>query len=171
VATNKGGLDDAVSLVFGRCQTFTIVDVDGKEIKNATILPNQYASGVSGVGIQAGQFVVQQGAKVAIAGNFGPNVSAVLSQAGVEIIIAQGNVEDVIKKYLNKELKPMQAPQMPFGMGIGRRGTGKWMYAPQPLQPTQRISKQQEIQMLEQQIKGLEQQLEQIKKRIEELRE
>ena len=34
VATNQGGLDDTVSAVFGRCQTYTFVDVEGKEIKD-----------------------------------------------------------------------------------------------------------------------------------------
>lgn len=167
MATSKGGLDDSISPIFGRCQTFTIVEVNGKEIRDAKILPNRYASGISGVGIQAGQFIVQQGAKVAIAGNFGPNVSAVLSQAGVEMIVAQGNVKDTIKKYLNKDLEPLQTSQIPFGMG---RGMGRGMYMPY-FQPMQGTSKQQEIDMLEQQMKGLEKQLEQIKKRIEELKE
>lgn len=164
MATNKGGLDDTISPVFGRCQTFTIIEVDGEDIKDVSILPNQYASGVSGVGIQAGQFIAQQGVKVVIAGNFGPNVSAVLSQAGIEMIVAQGKVGDVVRKYINKELKPIQTSQMPFGMGRG-------IYMPQPFQPVRGISKQQEIGMLEQQMKGLEKQLEQIKKRIEELKE
>jgi len=140
VATNKGGLDDSISPIFGRCQTFTIVEVNGKEIRDAKILPNQYASGVSGVGIQAGQFIVQQGIRAVIAGNFGPNVSAVLSQAGVEMIVAQGNVD----------------------MG---RGMGRGIYMPY-FQPMQGTSKQQEIDMLEQQMKELEKQLEQVKKRI-----
>ncbi|MBU4189930.1 MAG: DUF5320 family protein [Candidatus Thermoplasmatota archaeon] len=192
VATTKGGLEDNVSPVFGRCQTFTIVDVEGKEIKNAEIVPNSYAGAMSGAGIQAGQFAVSKGANVVIAGNYGPNVSMVLSQANVEMIPAQGKVDDVIKKYLNKELKATtQAtaqPQMPFGMGQGMgggmgmgmgagRGMGRgmgmgkgMMYqpVPQPFMPTQ-MPKEQEKQMLKEQIDGLEQQLKQMKKRLEEL--
>lgn len=185
MATTNGGLDDTVSPVFGRCQTFTFVEVKGEEIKDTNVIQNQYAGGVSGVGIQAGQFIVQQGATAAIAGNFGPNVSAVLSQAGVEMIFAQGNVRDILEKYLNKELSPTQPPaqpQMPFGMGMGRgmgRGTGRGMgmgrglygVPQQPFQSVQQpMSKQQEVQMLEQQIKNMEQQLGQIKKRLKELK-
>lgn len=186
VATTKGGLEDNVSPVFGRCQTFTIVDVEGKEIKNAEIVPNSYAGAMSGAGIQAGQFAVSKGANVVIAGNYGPNVSMVLSQANVEMIPAQGKVDDVIKKYLNKELKATtQAtaqPQMPFGMGQGMgggmgmgmgagRGMGRGMGMGKGMmyQPVPQMSNEQEKQMLKEQINGLEQQLKQMKKRLEEL--
>ncbi|MDI6916510.1 MAG: NifB/NifX family molybdenum-iron cluster-binding protein [Thermoplasmatales archaeon] len=178
VATTKGGLEDNVSPVFGRCQTFTIVDVEGKEIKNSEIVPNSYAGAMSGAGIQAGQFAVSKGANVVIAGNYGPNVSTVFSQANVEMIPAQGKVDDVIKKYLNRELKATtQAtaqPQIKFGMGQGMgggMGMGRGMMyqpVPQPFMPMQ-MPKEQAKQMLKQQINGLEQQLKQMKKRLEEL--
>ncbi|MEM4728832.1 MAG: NifB/NifX family molybdenum-iron cluster-binding protein [Thermoplasmata archaeon] len=81
VATTKGGLDDIVSEVFGRCATFTIVEVDGKEIKNATVFPNRFAGGMGGVGIQVAQLAAREGVRAVIAGRFGPHASQVLAQA------------------------------------------------------------------------------------------
>jgi len=187
VATNMGGLKDEISPVFGRCQNFTIIEAEDREIKDVRVVPNRYAGGVSGVGIQVAQFIVEQGANVAIAGNYGPNVTNVLNQARIEMIIASGQVEDAVKKYLYKELRPIEGPtsqpQMPYGGGMGRgrgggRGMGGGMYGgqrpfqqpPQPFQPAQPASKDEEIQMLERQAEDLQKQLDAIKKRIEELK-
>ncbi|MDI6889164.1 MAG: NifB/NifX family molybdenum-iron cluster-binding protein [Methanocellales archaeon] len=185
VATTVGGLDDTVSLVFGRCPTFTVVNVEGKKIKNSSVIRNQYAGAMGGAGIQAAQLVVNQGAKAVIAGNYGPNASMVFNQAGVEIVSAQGiSVRDAVKKYLEGELPPITAATMPMfggmGMGVGRRrggggrmGMGFMQQAPTPppiMPPMPQVPKGQELQMLETQIKTFEQQLDQIKKRLEELR-
>lgn len=185
VATTAGGLDDTVSPVFGRCPTFTVVDVEGKKIKNSSVIQNQYAGATGGAGIQAAQLVINQGAKAVIAGNYGPNASMVFNQAGVEMISAQGiSVRDAVTKYLEGELSPITAATMPMfgGMGIGggrRRGGGRGMGFMQqtpmgplitPPIPTSQMPKEQELQMLETQVKTLEQQLDQLKKRLEELK-
>lgn len=182
VATNQGGLEDQISPVFGRCPTFTFVDVEGNEIKNVEIIPNEFAEAMGGAGIQAAQFVANRGIKAVIAGNYGPNAYPILNQAGVDAIVAQGNVKDVVMKYIEGELKPVAQPTTPRygGMGIGRgrgmgRGGGRGMcrgmrsMLSQPnVMPTQ--TKEQEMQMLETQAKQLEDQLNEIKKRIDELK-
>lgn len=186
VATTGGGLDDMVSPVFGRCQTFTMVEVEGNQIKGASVVPNQYASAMGGAGIQAGGFIANQGAKAAIAGSFGPNVAAVLGQAGVEMVPASGmKVRDAVQKYLSKELLPVSQATAPAfrrmggGMGVGRgmgRGMMQQWSMQQPtawtgpgMQPAQ-MSKEQQIQTLENQIKVIESQLKQIRDRIKELK-
>ncbi len=198
VATMRGGLDDMVSPVFGRCQTFTIVEVEGNQIRGASVVPNQYASAMGGAGIQAGGFIASQGVKAAIGGNFGPNVAAVLSQSGIEMVAASGmKVRDAVQKYLNKELLPISQATAPAfrgmggGMGMGRgmgrgrgRGMGRGMGGgmmqqwsmQQPMawtgpsvQPSQ-VSKEQQIQLLESQARELENQLEQIRNRLKELK-
>lgn len=178
VATNKGGLDDDVSPVFGRCQTFTIVEAEGKEIKNVEVLPNQFASAVHGAGIQTGQWIASQGVNAVIAGNFGPNVSAILQQAGVEMVVAQGKVKDVIEKYLRGELKgnfpsppPMQPIQYPplYPSYPPYYPPPYYPNYPSYSPPTQ-ISKEEEIKMIEEEIKRIEDLLSAIKKRIEELK-
>lgn len=128
VATSgKGGLEDMVSPMFGRCPTFTIVTVDGKEIKDVKTLPNQYAGGMSGVGIQVAQFAANEKVNTVMAGSFGPNATSVLAQAGIEMVqIAGIKVEGAIKKYLSKELPSAANPtamQPPlYGLGRGRGG-------------------------------------------------
>lgn len=170
VATNKGGLDDNISPVFSRCQTFTIVEVEGNEIKSAKAIPNQFASAIHGAGIQAGQWAVSQNAKAVIAGNFGPNVSAILQRASVEVIVAQGKVKDVVEKYLKGELKSDLAYTFP--------PTQPMRYAPYPVsppyrgaEPSMQMSKEEEIKMIEEEIRRIEDLLSSIKRRLEELKE
>ncbi len=142
IATTKGGLDDQVSPVFGRCQTFTFVNVEGKEIKDVEVIPNEFAGAMGGAGIQAAQLVVNKGAEVVIAGNFGPNAFPILSQGNAKVISAQGSVKEVVERYLKGELTAVEQPTSPefsgrgmgqgqgAGMGLGRgmgRGGGRGM--------------------------------------------
>ncbi len=187
VATNKGGLEDDVSPVFGRCQTFTIVEVEGNEIKNVEVTPNQFASAVHGAGIQAAQWIVSQKAKAVIAGNFGPNVTAILQQAGVEMVVAQEKVKDAVEKYLKGELRgsiasappqptqPYPQPSYPTTPSPSYPPPSYppyyppygWPSPPVPMQ----MSKEEEIKMIEEEIKRIEDLLSAIKKRLEELKE
>ena len=176
VATNRGGLEDDVSPVFGRCQTFTIIEAEGSEIKNVEVVPNQFANAVHGAGIQAGQWVVSQKAKAVIAGNFGPNVSSILQQAGIEMIVAQGKVKEVVEKYLRGELRspstppspypyqPYQPPYQPY------QPMPPYPYYPPPPPAIPSMSKEEEIKMLEEELRRIEDMLSAIKKRLEELK-
>jgi len=178
VATNKGGLEDDVSPVFGRCQTFTIVEGEENEIKNVEIIPNQFASAVHGAGIQVAQFVVSQGVKAVIAGNFGPNVTAILQQAGIEMVVAQGKVKNAVDKYLSKELKGISSPkpsmpQQPLPPQMPPQHPPYYPYHlpyppyhPPPIQ----TSREDEIKMIEEELKRIEELLAVIKKRLEEIK-
>jgi len=124
VSTNNGGLEDEVCPVFGRCMRYTLVECEGKDVKRTEDKENPgFASG-GGAGIQAAQFVVNEGVKAAVSGNFGPNSAAILKQAGVEMIHFQGNVGDAVRKYLEGELNPLDAPTVRDNFGRGRRGLG-----------------------------------------------
>lgn len=137
VATTEGGLDDQVSPVFGRAQTFTVVEVEGEEIKGASVIQNPYVNAPGGAGIQAAQLVANEGPDSVIAGNFGPNVAGVLSQAGIEMYTAGGiSVREAVRKYLKGELSPVAAGApgpmpmyggmgMGMGMGMGRGRGGR----------------------------------------------
>jgi len=129
---SRGGLEDMVSMQFGRCPSFTVVEVEGKEIKNVYVIPNPGASAASGAGMQAGQAVVNEGCKVIIAGAIGPNSAQVLQMGGVDMRTAQGvSVGDAVMMYLNGQLPPAMAsggPGMGHGMGRGMgRGRGRGM--------------------------------------------
>jgi predicted Fe-Mo cluster-binding NifX family protein len=96
------GLDDFVSPVFGRCPSFTIVEVEGKEIKGVKVLPNQYLSAPRGAGIATVQALANEGVRYILAGMFGPNVSAVASQLGIQMLTAPPGmkIRDAIKQYI-----------------------------------------------------------------------
>ena len=91
-----------VSPMFGRCPNFTIVEVEGKAIKGAKVLPNQYVSGSSGVGIAVVQTLANESVRFILAGRFGPNVSAVVGQFGIQMVMAPPGVKikDAINQYI-----------------------------------------------------------------------
>ena len=159
VATNAGGLDDNVSMVFARAPTFTIVETEGKEIRNVEVIPNQFANAVHGAGIQVGQYIIGLGINVAIAGNFGPNVSSILSQAGIQTIAAQGRVRDVIERFLRGELSSLPPPP----------STMPPPPPPPPSSPSLPATRDR-IKMLEEQIARIEDLLEEVKRELKELK-
>ncbi|MGC9530472.1 MAG: NifB/NifX family molybdenum-iron cluster-binding protein [Candidatus Bipolaricaulaceae bacterium] len=125
VATGRGGLEDQVSPVFGRAETFTVVEVDGGEVKRATVIPNPHKDAPSGAGIQAAQLVAAKSPRAALAGNFGPNVSGVLGQAGVEQVPAAGMaVRQAVESYLAGQLPTAAGPTPGPGAGFGAPGMG-----------------------------------------------
>ena len=189
IATNSGGLDDVVSSVFARAPTFTIVDVENGEIKDVRVMQNPAAMAGGGAGIQASQILVNEGVQAVIAGNFGPNASGVLAQAGVAMISMPGiKVEDAVKSAEKSGASVQaQAPMAPLappvygpgmgygwgrGMGFGRgRGRGWWAYsgwgydpymAAPPMAPPA-PSKEDEIRYLEEQKKAIERRLKELK--------
>ena len=133
VASNSnGGLEDTVSMQFGRCPGFTVVEIEGNSIKNVYAISNPGASAASGAGMQAGQAVVNEGCKVLIAGAIGPNSLQVLSMGGVEMYTSPPvKIRDAINMYIQGSLTPAQPigdPGMGRGMGRGRgRGMGRGM--------------------------------------------
>lgn len=148
VATNQGGLDDQVSQIFGRCQSYTFVETEGGKIKNSEVAQNQNATATSGAGIQAAGFVANQGADAVIAGNFGPNVASVLNESGVDMFPASGiTVREAVQKYMDDELQPVTQATASAKRGIGRgggRGMGGGMRQKQPGQGSRGSASQQQ---------------------------
>lgn len=196
VATQKGGLEDQVSSVFGRCQNFTFVETEDGEIRNSEVVANQYANATGGAGIQAAGFISKQGVDAVIAGDFGPNISSVLNQPGIKMVPATGiSVRKAVEKYLAGETQPVtettpsSVPNSSRrgGRGGGRgmgRGMGRRAMKRQIQQPPVRTSQQQteqtttekqeaeedRIQKLEERMKNLENHLEKISKGLEDLK-
>ncbi len=131
VATmGKGGLEDVVSPIFGRCATFTIVDIEGEEPKEVKVIPNPYRGNVHGVGIQAAQFAVNERVGAVMAGTFGPNAYGVLKSAGIEVVsMPNMTVRDAVIRYAKGEVSGgvygISSPGAMRGMGRGMgRGFG-----------------------------------------------
>jgi len=172
VATDAGGLDDRVFPDFGRAPTFTVVEVEDGEIKKATVIDNPYAAAPSGAGIQAAQLAAERGAEAVFAGNFGPNASGVLAQAGVKTVPVAGlTVREAVERYLKGELAPTAAPPTPggFGPGMGRgRGMGRGArgYGPPPPPP----GGQTGIDELRERLDRLERELSEVRRKLGELK-
>jgi len=103
--SGRGGPDDMVSPVFGRCQTFTAVTTSGSEILDTDIRENFSRDAAGSAGINATREVLSMGADLAMSGNFGPNVTEILTTEGIGLImIEEMSVQEAVMKYLRGEI-------------------------------------------------------------------
>jgi predicted Fe-Mo cluster-binding NifX family protein len=101
----RGGLDDVVSDVFGRANTFTLVDVEKGAIKNSSVLTNPAVSYQHGAGPIVVKMLLDEGVNIVIATEFGPGVSTLLDQHKVRKITATAgtSVAQSLKELLTPE--------------------------------------------------------------------
>ena len=95
-----GGLEDVISDVFGRAKTFTIIDMEGEEVKRVAVIQNPAASYKHGAGPIVVKMLIDSGVNVVLAGELGPGSSALLKQHNVTIIPVEPgiSVSEAIKK-------------------------------------------------------------------------
>lgn len=109
VATDNG----LVSEHFGRCPSYTIVDIEGSEIKNQLVVDNP--------GHEPGKipaFLNEKGVKTIIAGGMGQRAVGFFQEYDIEVIVgATGNVDNVIANYAKG--------QTPSGVSTCTEGGGK----------------------------------------------
>lgn len=93
------GLKAQMSMHFGRCPYYTLVDVEGEKIKGVEVIPNPYFNNhVPGV---VPPFIHAQKANVMIAGGMGPRAIDLFQGFGIEVATGVGGqVENVLKAYL-----------------------------------------------------------------------
>ena len=96
---------NSVSAHFGRCASYTIVEIaDGKVLKR-DIIPNPGHS----PGFLPG-FLAQRGVEVIVAGGMGPRAQGLFAENGIRTVIGvQGPVDEVIDLYLQGRLAPGQS--------------------------------------------------------------
>ncbi len=120
VAASGAGEKAMVDSRFGRCAQFVFVDTDAGTFEakaNASV-----ASG-HGAGIQASQYVVQEGAEAVIAGRVGPNAFGVLDAAGIPVYESPGvSIEEAVRRLLAGELSQVAGPT---GAAHGGRRLGR----------------------------------------------
>jgi predicted Fe-Mo cluster-binding NifX family protein len=120
VTANGQDLDAPTSPVFGRCPTYILVDTETMQFE---VVANPALSAGSGAGIQAAQFIIEQGAQAVVTGNVGPNAYGVLSAAGVAVYLNNGGtVRQAVEAYNAGELGATSAPSGPAHAGMGRGG-------------------------------------------------
>ncbi|RLE38713.1 hypothetical protein DRJ17_03205 [Candidatus Woesearchaeota archaeon] len=78
------GLNSRVSFRFARAPFFLIVDIVGKKPTNVKVISNTMSTAPRGVGAAVGQWLINIGARIVVGPHFGPNISMILSQAGIE---------------------------------------------------------------------------------------
>lgn len=100
----QGGLEDFVSDVFGRANTFTIVDVEKGEIKGVKVLENPAVSYGHGAGPIVVKMLIDAEVNVVIAAEFGPGASELLKQHKVTImhVDVDSAVAKAIKEAVSK---------------------------------------------------------------------
>jgi predicted Fe-Mo cluster-binding NifX family protein len=103
----EGGLEDFVSDVFGRANTFTIVDIGKGAIKNVKVLENPAVSYLHGAGPIVVKMLIDSEVNTVIAAEFGPGVSTLLDQHNItKITVNAGTtVTESIKGALSKVQK------------------------------------------------------------------
>jgi len=108
-------LDAPIDQTFGRARYFLFVD---SETRETTALEN--TPGAHGAGVQAAQLLVDQGARILLTGNVGPNAYQGLAAAGIEIFTgATGTASKALADHEAGLLAQTSVPTRP-GHG-GRR--------------------------------------------------
>lgn len=104
VATNgKKGLEDTVSEVFGRANTFTILDIEDEEVQLFRIVENPALSYEHGAGPIAVKELVDCKVNLVIGPQLGHGASSILEHHGITINLAKGGtkvtqaIEDALK--------------------------------------------------------------------------
>jgi predicted Fe-Mo cluster-binding NifX family protein len=99
----QGGLEDVVSDVFGRANTFTIVDVEKGAIKGVKVLENPAVSYGHGAGPIVVKMLIDTEVNMVIAAEFGPGASELLEQHKITMMLVDVNstVAEAIKEALS----------------------------------------------------------------------
>jgi len=115
VATENG----KVAVHFGRCQQFTIVEIENGKVKNKEVVDNP--------GHMAGylpKFLYDKGVNYMVAGAMGPMAVDYFRQYGIEVVLGvKGSVEKVIKDFVEDRLEsgePLAEPGEGKGHGVER---------------------------------------------------
>jgi predicted Fe-Mo cluster-binding NifX family protein len=100
----EGGLEDVVSDVFGRANTFTVVDIEKGAIKNVKVLDNPAVSYHHGAGPIVVKMLVDLEVNMVIANIFGSGVIMLLDQHNItQITVDAGTlITESVKSALSK---------------------------------------------------------------------
>jgi predicted Fe-Mo cluster-binding NifX family protein len=107
---------DLVSAHFGRCPSFTIIEVDNGKLIDRQVIDNP--------GHHSGflpQFFHQRGVSCIIAGGMGPRAEELFAQTGIQTIVGiTGSIDEVIGKIIKGVLEGGQSLCQPgSGRGYG----------------------------------------------------
>jgi len=176
VSSNGAGLEAQASPIFGRCPVYVFVETETMAVES---VDNPAMGAPGGAGIQAAQYVVEQGAEAVISGNMGPNAFNVLKQADLPTyLFGGGTVRQAVEAFKAGDLAATGAANAPAhaGMGMGGgMGPGPSGGVPTPptppSAPASSSAREAEIEALKEQAGELRSQLTDIMDRLDRLEE
>ena len=94
-----------VSNVFGRAETFTIIEVEDNHVEKVDVIENPGLEYKYGSGPIAVKTLIDLGVEVVISSEFGPSVLTILQQHEVKTFKVKSGlrVRDALKKFLMRE--------------------------------------------------------------------
>ena len=107
VSSSGKSLNSAVDRHFGRCPYYLIANVKNNELISYEFAKNEALMHEKGSGVTGAQFVINQGVKAVIASNMGPNAYKLMMLAGITVYSGTGLIKEVIKAFINNELKEL----------------------------------------------------------------
>lgn len=96
---NQGGLNDVVADIFGRAETFTVVDIQSSTIERVDVFKNPASYYKHGAGPIVAKMLLDAGVNIVAAAEFGPGISTLLNQHKVIRINAEAGI--TISELLN----------------------------------------------------------------------
>lgn len=104
----SGGLEDKVATTYGKCRTFTVIDVEDRSIRSVKVEANPYVSRSMGVGPLVSEMLRDLEVDSAIAGEFGPGALSVLRELRIKAFVkpAGTRIEDAVKEYVHNTQIP-----------------------------------------------------------------
>jgi len=103
----KGGLEDKLSGHFGHCPVFTVLDLEGKKIKNVNKLINPPHNKVDKLKshMLAVNLLKENGVNIVIEGGIGKDHLRGLEQVGIKVYAGtNGTVEFNVKEFMESHL-------------------------------------------------------------------
>ena len=123
ISSTGKNLESEVDARFGRCPYFLIAEIGDKETfvfdeKKVKAIKNTAAGQMGGAGITAAEIVANEKVEAVITANLGPRAFSVFEQFGIKIYQGQGDIKDVIQKFVKGQLAKMANPTGPMHGGF-----------------------------------------------------
>lgn len=105
-SNNPGGMEAGMGMHFGHCDIYTIVEVDGNEIKSVSTLEN--VPHVQGGCMAPVQHLASNGVQALLAGGMGMRPLMGFQQVGINVFFAgeHATVGQAVAAFLNNNLQP-----------------------------------------------------------------
>jgi predicted Fe-Mo cluster-binding NifX family protein len=96
IPTTKNDLNGEIDSRFARAPYFIIYDTAKKTTE---IKENTYKDSARAAGTMFAQYIINEGIKIVIASDMGPNAKMVLTETGIEIKKISGSVKEALSQF------------------------------------------------------------------------